>query len=237
MIINCIDKISTDTRVLIEGWVSRFLWFNFSLKNEELEIFHGDNKILDMKTNNNGEFAKEYDFKKPGLYSLRLRLKKYNNSPGILNILIIDPNDKKDVVVCDIDNTIVNFSYVMFFFGFDLDPIEGARSVLWEISKKYYLIYLTHRHDMFTNNTKEWILEKDFPLSPVFLWSIKDDPFRSYSYKVSKIKSIKKDTGLNIVAGIGDRESDIMAYRETGIPNIFLVDSSNSWEKIRKELL
>jgi len=28
-----------------------------------------------------------------------------------------------------------------------------------------------------------------------------------------------------------------MAYRETGIPNIFLVDSSNSWEKIRKELL
>ncbi|HOJ50498.1 MAG TPA: hypothetical protein PKW55_06795 [Spirochaetota bacterium] len=237
MIINCVDKISKNTEVILEGWVSRFLWFNFSIKNEELEIYHNNTKISEVRTDVNGRFYTTYNFEKPGLYSLKVKLKKYDTEPGILNVLIISPEKKNQLVVCDIDNTIVNFSYMLFIFGLGLTPINGARNVLKEISEKYYILYLTHRHDMFTNTTKEWIISNDFPIAPVFLWSMKYDPFKSYSYKVKKIRDLVKETGLEIIAGIGDRESDIMAYKKVGINKIFLIDSNQSWEKIRKELL
>ncbi len=139
-------------------------------------------------------------------------------------------------MICDIDNTITHFSFFSFLFKDPLREVDGAKEVLAEISEKYYIVYLTHRDKRFTAVTKSWLSDHDFPLGPVFFWSIGEDPFTSKKYKINTLEKIREKSQLDFMIGIGDKQSDIEAYKKAKIPKYFLIKDSDDWKKIGEEI-
>jgi hypothetical protein len=234
--INAKDDISRSGEVTLQGRVSYYLWWHSSVKGKELEFFQNGEKIGSCFSDENGFYALKHGFSKKGLHQILIILKEDPSIRGIQNILIPE-NKSKKILVCDVDNTLVNFSLISFIFQFGLSPLSGASEVLNELSEYYDIVYLTHRDRRFTQLTKSWMVRHEIPAGPVFFWSLKEDPFLSKRYKMKKLEIIKEKAGMPLSVGIGDRTGDIEAYESAGIKKTFLINEETDWKKIKEALL
>lgn len=232
--INANDELSTDKSVTLKGWIGNFLLIRYKVKNLQLEFYYQDKKIGETQTDKLGRFYLDYTFPDFGTYQVIVKMKGFYSLDTVINVLLINPEDQKEMIVCDIDNTLVQFSMLAFLFRLALNEIEGAKETLNLLKQKYHIIYLTHRERRFSNITKKWLLNHDFPISPVFFWSAKEDPFFSKKYKMDALKRIKEKAGARLAIGIGDKPGDIEAYKSCGIPRTFSIKGTGDWDKVRE---
>lgn len=230
--LHCKDLISRDKKVCLEGWISNSLWRHSPVSSLEVEFYLEDEKIGEAKSNEKGEFFLEHEFESQGLYQIMLNIKEAPSKSTILTALILSNNNEKPLTICDIDHTIVNFSFFRFLFGKRLYPIKGAKDTLNSLQNNYHLIYLTHRDKRFSALTKKWLKIHQIPFGPVFFWSINEDPFLSAKYKIRALQKIQEQSKLSLEIGIGDRLSDMKAYSAMNIPNRFLIKKGEQWQKI-----
>jgi len=154
----------------------------------------------------------------------------------------------REVVIVDIDHTIADVSSAEFLFlnHTQIQPLEGSVEVLSDLSKKHIILYLTARHEIFSEHTLLWLKHHNFPQGDVLFWNLTDFPFTDEEYKKKRI-SLLKNKKIKVLFGVGDKESDLNAYSAFGIKsfiinkemklglnkNIFIV---SSWREIHSEL-
>jgi len=235
--INTNDEITNHKSVFLKGWVSYFLYFKFGMKKTVIEFFLENKKIGETETDQNGFFELEYEFENSGVFKIKTQIQNMEYFFSFFHILVLEKDNRKQALVCDVDNTIVDFSYWLLLTRSQFKEIQGAEETLKILSEHYHIIYLTHREERFSCFTKQWFDLHSLPAGPIIFWSSKDYPIANQKYKNKALADLIKKTGLKLAAGIGDKKSDIAAYQKNGIKKTFLLKEPKDWEKIREALI
>lgn len=139
------------------------------------------------------------------------------------------------VIVCDIDGTI--------YFGGDWgggaggefagianpeNAAPGASVALKELSRDFGIVYLTAREEVFRGKTEQFLRMAGFPPGPLVMWDATQDPVSRAALKKRRLRRLMADWP-EVVWGIGDRWSDVEAYRAVGC-GVVLIDRGQSEE-------
>lgn len=214
----------------IQGELHYGLW-DKNLEEEDVEVFACNGKdwhlLGQATTDSHGLFSLilSGENKLPlGKYPLFVSVKG-DRSHFFMLALILPQGGK--IVVSDIDGTLTgseNAYPKSIITEVLVIAHKGAKEALTAFAQKcYYPIYVTARGRRFTASTHHWLLEQGFPDGPLRLApSLLTYPGQeTLTYKSNILKQIL-DTGVEIIAGIGNRASDIFAYQKAHIPFIFI---------------
>ena len=123
------------------------------------------------------------------------------------------PKDTPSVVI-DLDHTVVDSSFFRVLLGGG-KPMADSVAVTKRIARHYGIIYLTHRPDLMTRNSKRWLIDNGYPRAPLLVSEMKD-VFDSGEFKTAKLSEVRK-AFPGVVIGIGDKLSDAQAYVDNGL--------------------
>lgn len=123
----------------------------------------------------------------------------------------------ESVIVTDIDGTLTESENAVLrsvLFGDDIGSREHAPTAL--AAAKRTVIYVTSRGDQLTELTRTWLHRRGFPTGPLRLapTTVTRPGARTVAYKAAVLRALK----IPIHAGIGNRRSDVLAYRAAGVP-------------------
>jgi len=138
------------------------------------------------------------------------------------------------VVVCDIDETLYRSG------GFQVVDIPesradwamtGAADVLDALSRRFTIVYLTAREEAFRTVTRKFLQAGGFPPGPLIMWDISRDPVSRMLLKSRRLVTLKAQWPW-LAWGIGDRDTDRIAYRLAGMKVILLdPELQELWKK------
>lgn len=129
-------------------------------------------------------------------------------------LALVAPPDAP-VVVSDVDGTLTaseNAYPTALAIGGDTPVQPGAPAALMSAAMRgVNVVYITARGDRFTHDTREWFAANGFPRGPVRMpESIVTIPGEdTVEFKTAALAELD---GFTLVAGIGNRASDIAAY-------------------------
>ena len=134
-------------------------------------------------------------------------------------------------IVIDLDHTVVDSS----FFRVLLDggrPMADSAAVTQRLAKSYSIIYLTHRPDMLTRKSKQWLVRGGYPAGPLLVSQLKD-AFDSGAFKTAKLSDVRK-AFPGVAMGIGDKLSDAQAYVDNGLTAYLIPHYKDKPKDLRK---
>ena len=113
--------------------------------------------------------------------------------------------------------------------------MPGAAGVIDELRRDYSIIYLTHRPDIFTQESKRWLRKHDYPVGPLLTSTLEEFFKGSGPYKSAAIENIKRMFPA-VDVGIGDKTSDAQAYLDNGMKAILVIhpDDMTTPEEVRR---
>ncbi|MFC2074839.1 phosphatase domain-containing protein [Bdellovibrionota bacterium] len=143
--------------------------------------------------------------------------------PVEIPVFVFDQD--KPVIVSDIDGTLSDLpDYLIPYYSHEAPTFPDAPEVLRWLSRHANIVYLTNRDDFLYHPTHEFLENQDFPQGPVILnsWSfyefpIISNPLTPAIFKTEVLKELL-DRGLLIKLGIGNANSDALAYHNAEIP-------------------
>src|SRR5262245_60600645 len=153
---------------------------------------------------------------------------RIENETALEGYLVRSP--ERPVLIVDIDDTIVRRGggssiRLWAHVGYRGDrPLEGAPQALRLLAGRWNLIFLTARDDSLRNPTLDWLGSHGFPQAPVvfsdsYLYGEKSRA----DFKQGAIRRLL-EKGFKPGWGIGDKASDMVAYRENGLRTILILD-------------
>jgi predicted secreted acid phosphatase len=113
-------------------------------------------------------------------------------------------------------------------------PIEKSREVLdWVSAQGIDIYYVSSRSQGCLKASIKWIEDNKFPKGK---WVYHRKGFkRTLPYKTETVKEIQGKA--DVLFGVGDRDSDIEAYKNCGVKAIKVNANSNKdWERVKKEI-
>lgn len=125
------------------------------------------------------------------------------------------------IVVSDIDGTLTaseNAYPESLAVGGDVAAQAGAPDALQMLAAKHYLVvYISTRSDRFTQDTRDWFAAKSFPRGPLRLPTaiITLPGADTVAFKAAAIHTL---AAFAVTAGFGNRQTDIDAYMQNGLP-------------------
>lgn len=130
---------------------------------------------------------------------------------------------ERPTLVFDLDETLIDSRYAGMVFKLEdsSKPKAGAREILHELSKDYGIIYISARARLFRDMTREWLKQYDFPPGPT-CYAEDFSAFFSQDKAKYVITSGLQRRGLHIVAGVGDKLADELAFDDCGLPTIII---------------
>lgn len=125
------------------------------------------------------------------------------------------------LLVTDVDGTLTSSeaSFVKgALAGAGVRPHANAAATLRAAAAGgHQIVYLTARGDRFTDDTRHWLGTHGFPRGPVRLASslFVMPGAATVTYKKRVLDGLR---GFEVVAGVGNRASDVAAYTAAGVP-------------------
>lgn len=190
------------------------------LEDEDVEIFaclgDGWRSLGTARSDDDGRFAMrlEGDKRLPvGMTDLYVFVKGDGSGARFLGFVAAKG---ESVIVSDVDGTITaseDAVYDAVLRGRDIGHQPGAPEVYMASGKT--VVYLTARGDQFTEMTRAWLRRHGFPPGPLrMVRGVAVLPgSRTVAYKTSTLRSLR----VPIAAGVGNRASDVAAYRNAGL--------------------
>ena len=180
---------------------------------------------------------------RPGLTELTARVLKAPETmpreirdlpPATILISVQKPATR--FVVVDLDGTLCTggkggFLRVAFLDGGKMRV--GSQRAMVAISKKYRVIYLTHRPVDLTRRSRNWLRSNGYPAGPILLSRFSESVGDSGKYKTRRLRAIRR-VFPNLTFGIGDKASDITAYRKAGMTAIWTPWYKGKWKDMQK---
>lgn len=126
------------------------------------------------------------------------------------------------LAVSDVDGTLTsseNAFATSLVTGANVGIHAGAPTTFTAlVAKGYQPVYLTARGDVFTGDTRAWLAAKGMPRGPLrlapSLITLPGD--ETVDYKAGVLSALR-GAGLDVAVGIGNRASDVAAYRAAGL--------------------
>lgn len=118
------------------------------------------------------------------------------------------------IIAVDIDHTISKTDYdklLMTNLPQTSPPIPGARDTLAEMSKDYYIVYVTARPRFLLEKTRDWLTAYDFPSGPVVTAPRLSDAIQPAKWK-SRILEKLRYNWPDLLIGIGNHNTDAESY-------------------------
>ncbi len=196
-----------------------------------------DHKLGDCRTDRDGFAEIPFVPEEPGNHVVLARLedpdvRKYSLS-AVEIVMAARPPEAKAAVV-DMDRTVVGSGFGEVLSG-GAEPMPDSRRVLRRLAEAHSIIYLTHRPDIFTTQSKRWLRKWNFPLGPLLTSSLSEFFGGSGAFKSAAIGELKKRFP-HIEVGIGDKISDAQAYLDHGLETILILhpDRMETPEAVRR---
>jgi hypothetical protein len=188
-----------------------------------------------ITTDANGVAAMRWTPPETGNYSFEASIvavpnENFRDMLGVKASLLVAARDKALQVVVDLDHTVVDSSFfdVMVSGGKCMaDSVE----VLGRVSKRYGIIYLTHRPDLLTRKSKSWLADNGYPSGPLLVSEMKDLP-DSGKFKSAKLAVLRRDFP-GVAIGIGDKLSDAQGYVDNGMSAYLIPDYKKNPKDMR----
>jgi hypothetical protein len=209
----------------LEGWIS-YTILDKALEDEDVDVFAcraGQwRPVGTARTDDEGHFALDLsgaDRLPVGMRDLFVSVRGDRTGVGFLGYVA---PDGARLIVSDVDGTLTS-SENAFLETIALGIEPGARAgasgaYAAATTRGFQLVYVTARGNQYTTDTRTWLDHKGFPrgpvrLAPSFLTLPGGD---TIDYKTQTIAALSA-TGLEVVAGVGNRASDVTAYTNTGV--------------------
>jgi len=143
------------------------------------------------------------------------------------------PRDR-EVLVVDLDGTVCAGKGidVVRKAPAEIPVIPDAAEVLSRLATRFDILYLTARDDSLITRSREWLDLNGFPKAPILVRDLGLQTLSAEKYKRERLAELAPVWRL--VAGVGDRDEDIAAYRSVGV-RTFLVPAV-SWKEIGEAL-
>lgn len=121
------------------------------------------------------------------------------------------------VIVTDIDGTVTSSENAVFntvLFGDDIGHRIGAPKAFADSGR--VVVYLSSRGDQLTDVTRRWLAAHGFPLGPIrhAPSAVTKPGPKTVQFKAAVMKNL----GVPIFAAVGNRATDVAAYRDAGVP-------------------
>ena len=222
--------------------------FNPDISGETISFYINGEKIGESVSNKDGMAILRHTFNRTGKFELEVMVStgsRYHSDPALSKIFCSDR--QKPAIVVDIDHTVADVSLAMYILKSNkkVMPLKNAPDILNKLSREYDIVFVTNREELFLRKTNDWLQMYKFPAAPVFFRNMGNYPFDPAKYKSGRIKELKK-CWSNISIGIGDRKTDLQAYRANDMKSIIIGKGTDvsgdviyvrGWEKIEKLLL
>jgi phosphatidate phosphatase PAH1 len=124
------------------------------------------------------------------------------------------------VMASDIDGTLTSSESAYpeaLVLGRRVDAQESSAATLASAAAKgVAIVYLSSRGNQFTQDSREWLVEKGFPRGPLVLASplVTLPGEDTIEYKTAALERLD---GFELVAGFGNRATDVAAYANVGL--------------------
>ena len=214
------------------------------LEDEDVELFACFDKawhpIGTARTNDNGTFALTLtgDARLPiGMRDLYVSVA--GDRSGAEFIGFVAPTGAK-LVVSDVDGTLTaseNAYPTSLAIGGDVAAHDDAAGALMSLAvRDHSVVYITARGDRFTQDTRDWFAAKGFPRGPLRMpTAIITMPGEdTIELKTSALDAL---AAFDIVAGVGNRSTDITAYTNAGVPaDRIFIKLSEFEDEVRAQL-
>ncbi|HEY5465832.1 MAG TPA: hypothetical protein VIL27_02240 [Clostridia bacterium] len=137
-------------------------------------------------------------------------------------------------VLVFIDGTICDQRHRIYLYGtpnFNLDdnilndiPTPGSIKCVTELSKKYNIIYIGSRSNIYVDITRKWLNKAGFPDGEIYLGENQQERI-----KIALELREKND----FIAGIGDRWDDNELHLALGCKSFILKEWEPNWDTVR----
>ena len=176
------------------------------------------------ETDRNGLATVSFVPSRPGLYRFSAALSPNgfpDEPPGPQPLLVRCCSREEPLAVVDLDKTLVASGFQEVLIGQPQPMPESAR-VMRELSRKYSIIYLTHRPDFFGPKSKAWLRKHNYPEGPLLLSSVEGFLSGSRAFKTRALRRLRRRfKGIRL--GIGDKIADVRSYHDNGMRAFLLL--------------
>ncbi|KKL66820.1 hypothetical protein LCGC14_2141170 [marine sediment metagenome] len=191
-------------------------------KDVTIEFLHAGRSLGKVKTDEEGYAKLVWTPPKAGDYQMTARItavpdSDYNDMLKVTPtpLLVAARARKSRMIVIDLDHTVVASSFFRVIVG-GAKPMPKAAEVIGQLSKKYGIVYLTHRPDLLTVKSKTWLSKNGFPRAPLLVSKLSQAIGDSGKFKTGRLRELRKQYP-NVAIGIGDRVTDVKAYVDNGL--------------------
>ncbi|MFW6132665.1 MAG: hypothetical protein ACOC8F_02120 [Planctomycetota bacterium] len=180
-----------------------------------------DRLLAEARTDADGYGRFSWTPPEPGDYAMRVRVlsvpdaadEELTELPPAPLLVAATPK-QTELCVIDLDHTVVDSGFFRVLIG-GARPMRGAADVVARLARRYQVVYLTHRPNILTAKSKQWLTDHDFPSAPVLVSELRD-VLDSGEFKTGKLKAMRASYP-NVRVGIGDKLSDAQAYVDNGM--------------------
>ena len=194
-----------------------------AVENEDVDLFActaaGWQRIGDTRSDGEGRFRLELHGAARLPVGLRdLYASVAGDRSGVAFLAYVAPAGSP-IVVTDVDGTLTAgenaFPHAVILGG-GVSAQPGAAAAL--AAAPAQVVYVTARGERFTEATRRWLGAHGFPRGPLVLGRglfVKPGA-ATVAYKTRVLRALARD--FTIVAGVGNRASDVAAYSAAGVP-------------------
>lgn len=135
--------------------------------------------------------------------------------PVATDILLACRDETAPVAVVDLDNTLARTILASLLRG-DPAPLPGSQAVMKRLAERYTIVYVTHRPEQLRLKSKAWLLRHGYPPGAMLMPTFSRVFRGAEACKREILAEVRKRFGGQGL-GIGDRFSDVRAYRAYGL--------------------
>lgn len=213
----------TDAAQTIAGKIT-YSAIEKDLEDEDVELFACIDArwqpLGDVRTNGDGRFSLTLtgdELLPAGMRDLYVSVR--GDRTGVTFLAFVAP-EGSPIIVSDVDGTLTDSENAYpkaLALGGDVPAHAAAAQTLMSAAARgVSVIYISARGDRFTQDTRTWLAAKGFPRGPIRLpTSIITLPGDdTIDFKSSALASF---AAFDLLAGFGNRATDIAAYTEAGL--------------------
>ncbi|MBX3470128.1 MAG: hypothetical protein KF878_24900 [Planctomycetes bacterium] len=175
-----------------------------------------------------------------GVFPITARLDRRGDRVATSRLFVFDP--ARPVAVVDIDGTLSDLpDWKVPFVGHRAPTFEGAPAVMAELARRFQIVYLTARDDVFDAGTRRFLALHGFPDGPVLYNDLglgtREEraqlvPGNHGAFKLAVIEGLRA-RGVNVTIGVGNAETDAFAYERAGLPSYILTTKPGAGPSFR----
>jgi len=234
--------------ITLRGKLECGRWPHFDIANKQICFSFGGTMFAQVTTDRNGLAETTWTPPSAGLHLIDVYFGGSGSAKKCRSQICVGASDSsRPAIILDIDGTLCETKRIYFLADFENFPaLADAARVVHLLTQRYDALYLTARVHDHREQTLAWLERNGFPRLPTtFLPIAKYPTYDEAGYKLDTLATVA-ESYQRLEIGIGDRESDAIAYNAQKLRTIILRtkpleeahgELADSWSTIESMLL